>query len=124
MFDRCSLCLQRLFHNNYSPIFLFSFVPKTGHGFATQNLKSRPTAAGGAVKADRSEARNALHSTSRPTAVFSCARLVASFILDDLDGLQLQHPRAVLKLVARVDRRVIGRLVADHGGDDFEPAHS
>jgi len=66
--------------------------PKQGTVLRTQNLKSSRTAAGGAVKADRSKARNALHSTSRPTAVFSCARLVASFMLDDLDGLQLQHP--------------------------------
>jgi hypothetical protein len=39
-----------------------------------------------------------LHSTSRPTAVISCVSLVAAIDFDDLDGLQLQHPGAVLQL--------------------------
>ncbi len=30
----------------------------------------------------------------------------------------------MLQLFACVNGRVIRRLVADHGGDDFEPAHS
>jgi len=30
----------------------------------------------------------------------------------------------MLQLIARVNGRVIRRLVADHGRDDFEPAHS
>ena len=66
--------------------------PKQGTVLRTQNLKSDPTAAGGAVKADRSEARNALHSTSRLTAVFFCVRLVTAILLDDFDRLQLHHP--------------------------------
>ena len=102
--------------------------PKQGTVLRTQNLKSNRTAAGRAVKADRSpesfrgEERLAQHEP--PDRCFFCVRLVTAILLDDLDRLQLHHPRAVLELVARVDRRVIGRLAVDHGGDDFEPAHS
>ena len=49
---------------------------------------------------------------------------LAGIFFYDLDGLQLHHPRAVLQLIARMHGRVIGRLVADHGRDDFEPAHA
>jgi hypothetical protein len=49
---------------------------------------------------------------------------LAGIFFYDLDGLQLHHPRTVLQLIARVNCRVIRRLVADHGRDDFEPAHS
>lgn len=49
---------------------------------------------------------------------------LAGVFFYDLDGLQLHHPGTVLQLIARVNGRVIRRLVADHCRDDFEPAHS
>ena len=49
---------------------------------------------------------------------------LAGIFFYDLDGLQLHHPGTVLQLIARMHGRVIWRLVADHGRDDFEPAHS
>jgi hypothetical protein len=49
---------------------------------------------------------------------------LAGIFFYDLDGLQRHHPGAVLQLIARMNGRVIGRLVANHCRDDFEPAHS
>jgi len=88
----------------------------------TQNLSA--THSGGRRCQDgpqRSE--EYLDSTSRPTAVIFRVRLAGSSF-QDLDGLQLHHPRPVLQLLARVDRGIVRRLVADHRGDDFESAHS
>ena len=38
-------------------------------------------------------------------------------------GCNCITPGTMLELIARVNGRVIRRLVADHGRDDFEPAH-
>ena len=120
--SRCSLCEQVLFHNFYSPAFLLVPCPKQGTVLRPQNL-SAPHSGGRRCQDGPQRSEEYLDSTSRPTAVICRVRL-AGISFHDLDGLQLQHPRAVLQLVARVDGSIVWRLVADHRGDDFEPAHS
>jgi len=119
--SRCSLCWQGLFHNSYSQMFWLVFLPGAGQILRTQNLKSKPQRRAALSSQTAAVARNGLTAlAARP--LFSM-RLAGIFFYD-LDGLQLHHPRAVLQLIARMHGRVIRRLVADHGRDDFEPAHS
>jgi len=70
--------------------------PKQGTVLRTQNLKSDPTAAGGAVKADRSpesfRGKERLAQHEPPDRCFFCVRLVTAILLDDFDRLQLHHP--------------------------------
>src|SRR5438477_7961861 len=101
---------------------LFS-CPKQGTVLPTQNLKSNPQRRAALSRQTAAIARNALHSTSRPAAVFLGVCLAGIAFLWP-EGLQLQDPRSVLKLVARVKCGIIRRLVANHGSNDFEPAHS
>ena len=68
------------------------FMPKEGTVLRKQNLKSNPQRRAALSRQTAAVARNALHSTSRPTAVFFSVLLVISIAFDDLDGLQLQHP--------------------------------
>jgi len=79
-------------------------VPKTGHGFANAKPKSNPQRRAALSRQTAAPktfgARNALHSTSRPTAVMFGACLCVAITFNDLDRLQLQYPRAVSELVA------------------------
>ncbi len=75
---------------------MFGSVPKAGHSFANAKPQEQPTAAGGAVKADRSpedfrgEERLAQHEP--PDRCFLHARLAVAVAFLDFDGLQLQYP--------------------------------
>lgn len=93
-------------------------MPKAGQVLRTQNLKSKPQRQAALSSQTAAVARNGLYSTSRLTAVF--VRLARM----GFDGLQLQHPRSVLKLVARVKLAVIWRFGSQHRTQDFEPAHT
>ena len=100
------------------------FVPKTGHGFAKQNPNGQPQRRAALSSQTAAVARNGLTAPAARPLYFSCLRLVVGIAFGDLNGLQLHHPGAVFELVARVNCGIIRRLVADHRGDDFEPAHS
>ena len=80
--------VSEFFHNGYSQGFMFCFVPKTGTVLRTQNLKRTPQRRAALSRQTAAVARNALHSTSRATAVFLSASLTG-FTFKWPDGLQL-----------------------------------
>ncbi len=95
--------------------------PKPGTILRKQNPKSPPQRRAALSSQTAAVARNGLTAlAARP--LFSMR--LAGVFFHDLNGLQLHHPGTVLQLIARMHGRVIRLLVADHGGDDFEPAHA
>ena len=66
--------------------------PKPGTVLRKQNPKSKPQRQAALSRQTAALARNAFHSTSRPTAVFFRARLVVAIAFQDFDEVQPQDP--------------------------------
>ena len=88
MFSVC-LCGRVFFDKGYSQVFVLVSCPKQGTVLRTQNLKRVPTAAGGAVKADRSGSEERLVQHEPPDRCCFLSATLAAFTSWWPVGLQL-----------------------------------
>jgi hypothetical protein len=93
-------------------MFWFVLLPAAGQILRTQNLKSKPQRRVALSSQTAAVARNGLTAlAARP--LFSMR--LAGIFFNELNGLQLHHPGTLLQLIARMNCRVIRRLVRRAG---------